>query len=1310
MKRRSFLANRVLMLILGMTAVASLPGTARGAAKDVDLNGDGTLESTVNLTVVTTSPVKVQDKVTNKAVGQGFRFAWPSAGPGGFSSSLALGTTSGVGAIWTWQTTRQVYSYTGTSCTNDICTTRTTPADGALRGPFSVPGRSLSTAGVTTTSESLTSTLVTFFSPPQQLFSITSSVEQLAPGVFRYKKVIENNTGQPITVNQSSGPYGCDTNCGNGVREGGEICDGSDLGGASCLLYNSEGTLGCSADCRSYDLSACVPAQCGNGVREAHEQCDGTDLGGADCGSIGGDALGEPDGILHCTENCTFDIGGCPDVCGNGIREGAEACDGSDFGGETCESQGAGTGSGFNFSGFDGSTACNEGDGCLIHENGSAFTTLDDASRPVLRLTPASGNQAGSAYYRNPQPVSGGFTTTFTFRLSNTSIPPADGLAFVVQNSSLEALGGGGQLMGYNYPNSMAVEFDTYTNGDGYDPNANHVSVQSCGTSTNSPNHPGSASSCTVGLVNDDLGFTLADGSVHTATITYDPQGGGQFGFKGLISLYIDGNSSPSLETSFDLSQIGLGGNNEDHAWVGFTAATGASFENHDILSWSFTPTVPDSSGALNCSGSCQIDVSQCGDICGNNVIDPGEECDGYNVGEHSCEDQGGVGTVGCSSDCHLQYDCTDQYCGNGVRDGSEACDGSDLGDNDCGSLGGGGGPLGCDYTCGFDLSHCTNICGNGVREGEGESCDGSDFGGLTCADFGGNAVDGHLLCVGCSIDSTFCNPNPPDCDSNPTSNIVPPAGSDPGKVEVCEISAHPAKEITTKIDVCGSAIPDGPDSCGSEPATSGTANVFVPDLDTVIGPIYFTTKGIQVVDPDGDGLPKAGHTVQLTIPLMNVGLGTATNVHAVLSSPAYDIDGDGVPDPVTISQPASDYPGAPCFVGPGAGTGDCDTLAAPPIACANLTPFVVTFPDGHPIDISRKFTLEITYSEAALGSPTNHLFSTPFVLGVGGVPPVTCGNSILEPGEDCDDGNTANGDCCSSTCAFESAGSSCADDANPCTADACDGAAHCTHTGISGSCDDGDPCTAVDACSDGHCVGTGSPSCNDGNICTDDSCVTGVGCSYTSNNTCGANPKGQGYWKRICAGPHPSGEFISPVDVECVNDTCTFDDVHTVEALCAVMTPTPPNDKCAKAESHFMSLLLNVCRGRVGRFETTQSSCGHNTSVDQAIRDADTLLCSPSRNNSTCTAAQCETEEIDNGKALGVTSLRVTAARTGPVSLTWGPPYTDSGFSSTIKYRVWRRINSNVPFTQLTETTGLAYTDTTANGTAFQYEVTVVW
>jgi cysteine-rich repeat protein len=55
------------------------------------------------------------------------------------------------------------------------------------------------------------------------------------------------------------------------------------------------------------------------------------------------------------------------------------------------------------------------------------------------------------------------------------------------------------------------------------------------------------------------------------------------------------------------------------------------------------------------------------------------------------------------------------------------------------------------------------------------------------------------------------------------------------------------------------------------------------------------------------------------------------------------------------------------------------------------------------------------------------------------------CGDGVVVGDEQCDDGNTADGDCCSSTCRYEPAGSGC-DDGDVCsTVDACDGAGTCT-------------------------------------------------------------------------------------------------------------------------------------------------------------------------------------------------------------------------------------------------------------------------
>lgn len=63
-------------------------------------------------------------------------------------------------------------------------------------------------------------------------------------------------------------------------------------------------------------------AVCGNGVLEAGEVCDGTDLGGQTCTS----AIGHLQGQLACTAECRLDLTDCS-TCGDGRVEGSEGCD-----------------------------------------------------------------------------------------------------------------------------------------------------------------------------------------------------------------------------------------------------------------------------------------------------------------------------------------------------------------------------------------------------------------------------------------------------------------------------------------------------------------------------------------------------------------------------------------------------------------------------------------------------------------------------------------------------------------------------------------------------------------------------------------------------------------------------------------------------------------------------------------------------------------------------------------------------------------------------------------------------------------------
>ncbi|MBM4353345.1 MAG: hypothetical protein FJ109_06030 [Deltaproteobacteria bacterium] len=110
------------------------------------------------------------------------------------------------------------------------------------------------------------------------------------------------------------------------------------------------------------------------------------------------------------------------------------------------------------------------------------------------------------------------------------------------------------------------------------------------------------------------------------------------------------------------------------------------------------------------------------------------------------------------------------------------------------------------------------------------------------------------------------------------------------------------------------------------------------------------------------------------------------------------------------------------------------------------------------------------------------------------------CGFAPDHEGFACDDGNacTVGDKCVQGKC---EAGVSlvCKDD-NPCTNDACDPAAGCTHVPNMLLCDDGNVCTTGDTCADGICVGGAPLPCDDGNVCTDDSCDAKVGCLHAAN------------------------------------------------------------------------------------------------------------------------------------------------------------------------------------------------------------------
>jgi cysteine-rich repeat protein len=120
------------------------------------------------------------------------------------------------------------------------------------------------------------------------------------------------------------------------------------------------------------------------------------------------------------------------------------------------------------------------------------------------------------------------------------------------------------------------------------------------------------------------------------------------------------------------------------------------------------------------------------------------------------------------------------------------------------------------------------------------------------------------------------------------------------------------------------------------------------------------------------------------------------------------------------------------------------------------------------------------------------------------------CGDGIPDPGEECDDDNTVDGDGCNATCQYEycgdgiiqaSLGEVC-DDGESNNSTTCGCQADCAYAPAATSCADGLYCNGDETCDGTGLCQPGTPLvCNDGNECTADSCDPAIGCVYTDTS-----------------------------------------------------------------------------------------------------------------------------------------------------------------------------------------------------------------
>jgi hypothetical protein len=196
-----------------------------------------------------------------------------------------------------------------------------------------------------------------------------------------------------------------------------------------------------------------------------------------------------------------------------------------------------------------------------------------------LRLSPAiAGLGWGGAWLNAKQPVRDGFDTTFQIQITDKHCSGADGFAFVIQSGPEPALGQTGQGLGYGgVTNQFVIHFDNYHWGDhpaagGYD----EIAV----LAAPSPTEPlYNVPANIIAAANKQIAYS--DGAVHTVRIVYVP---------GNLRVFLDDLENPVMTVYANLTRVmDL---DQGRAWVGFTAASGADWQNHDLVSWAF-----DSSG-----------------------------------------------------------------------------------------------------------------------------------------------------------------------------------------------------------------------------------------------------------------------------------------------------------------------------------------------------------------------------------------------------------------------------------------------------------------------------------------------------------------------------------------------------------------------------------------------------------------------------------------------------------------------------------------------------------------------------------------
>ncbi|MBL8014487.1 MAG: hypothetical protein JNN05_11630 [Candidatus Omnitrophica bacterium] len=354
---------------------------------------------------------------------------------------------------------------------------------------------------------------------------------------------------------------------------------------------------------------------CGNSVIETNEECDGAALNGKTCAS-----QGFTGGILSCTSACKLNTASCTTastkVCGNGTIETGEVCDGKALGGKTCSSLG--------FSG--GTLACLSS--CQYNTSGCTGSTTAVCGNKIIE----PGEQCEDGYSLN------GHTCT-TLGFTGGSLG-CNGCRFTTGlcTQQVENVCGNKVLEGEEQCETGTLNGETCTS---------------------------------LGFSGGSLGCT-GSCKFNTNSCAVSPSCG-------------DARIDPGEQC--DLWRL----NRKTCQSLGYTG------------------------GTLRCSSTCGLDTSLCTgpepSVCGNGKIEGSEECEKGTLNGQTCGTLGfDGGALGCSNCKFSTGSCTNiqaNVCGNKILEKGEQCEVGTLNGYSCSKLGFSSGTLGCTSSCQFNLAGC---------------------------------------------------------------------------------------------------------------------------------------------------------------------------------------------------------------------------------------------------------------------------------------------------------------------------------------------------------------------------------------------------------------------------------------------------------------------------------------------------------------------------------------------------------------------------------------------------------------------------